>query len=92
MNVAAPRYGRVVRTAAAIVASQTPFIRQDTILSRHVSIVHNCVRWSSSNSRWKLRQGKDVYAREAKAQGLKSRAAFKLLEVGALTTPTMSIN
>ena len=38
-------------------------------------------RLSSSNSRWKQRQGSDVFAREAKVQGLKSRAAFKLLEV-----------
>ncbi|KAI8253165.1 rRNA methyltransferase 2 [Colletotrichum sp. SAR11_239] len=38
-------------------------------------------RASSSNSRWKMRQGKDIFAREAKVQGLKSRAAFKLLEM-----------
>ncbi|KAK3937926.1 ribosomal RNA methyltransferase MRM2 [Diplogelasinospora grovesii] len=41
------------------------------------------VRWSSSNSRWKARQGKDSFAREARVQGLKSRAAFKLLEMDA---------
>jgi hypothetical protein len=35
---------------------------------------------SSSNSRWKQRQGRDPYARDARLQGLKSRAAFKLLE------------
>ncbi|KAH0427408.1 cell division cycle protein [Colletotrichum camelliae] len=40
-------------------------------------------RASSSNSRWKMRQGKDIFAREAKVQGLKSRAAFKLLEMDA---------
>ncbi|GKT51388.1 rRNA-processing protein cgrA [Colletotrichum spaethianum] len=40
-------------------------------------------RASSSNSRWKMRQGKDMFAREAKVQGLKSRAAFKLLEMDA---------
>jgi 21S rRNA (uridine2791-2'-O)-methyltransferase len=28
-----------------------------------------------------MRQGKDFFAREARVQGLKSRAAFKLLEV-----------
>ena len=38
-------------------------------------------RNSSSSTRWKSRQGKDSFAREAKVQGLKSRAAFKLLEV-----------
>lgn len=36
---------------------------------------------SSSSSRWKQRQGRDKYARDAKVHGLKSRAAFKLLEV-----------
>jgi 21S rRNA (uridine2791-2'-O)-methyltransferase len=36
---------------------------------------------SSSSTRWKSRQGKDFFAREARVQGLKSRAAFKLLEV-----------
>ncbi|KND88970.1 hypothetical protein TOPH_06381 [Tolypocladium ophioglossoides CBS 100239] len=39
------------------------------------------VSYSSASSRWKQRQGRDMYAREAKVQGLKSRAAFKLLEV-----------
>ena len=38
-------------------------------------------RPSSSSSRWKRRQGSDQFARDAKVQGLKSRAAFKLLEV-----------
>ena len=36
---------------------------------------------SSSSTRWKSRQGNDFFAREARVQGLKSRAAFKLLEV-----------
>ncbi|KAF2659511.1 FtsJ-domain-containing protein [Lophiostoma macrostomum CBS 122681] len=36
---------------------------------------------SSSSTRWKSRQGNDFFAREAKVQGLKSRAAFKLLEL-----------
>ncbi|KAK8124569.1 ribosomal RNA large subunit methyltransferase J [Apiospora kogelbergensis] len=39
------------------------------------------VRWSSSNSQWKQRQGSDFYAREARVKGLKSRAAFKLIEM-----------
>ncbi len=40
-------------------------------------------RWSSSssNSRWKQRRSADIYQREAKVRGLKSRAAFKLIEV-----------
>ncbi|KAF2195331.1 FtsJ-domain-containing protein [Zopfia rhizophila CBS 207.26] len=36
---------------------------------------------SSSSTRWKSRQGRDFFAKEAKVQGLKSRAAFKLLEM-----------
>ncbi|KAF7946724.1 hypothetical protein EAE96_009709 [Botrytis aclada] len=36
---------------------------------------------SSSSTRWKSRQGKDAFAREAKVRGLRSRAAFKLLEI-----------
>ncbi|KAI0868938.1 23S ribosomal RNA methyltransferase [Hypoxylon argillaceum] len=67
----APRYGRLVKTAA-VAASHIPFTQQSPD-----------VRWSSSNSRWKQRQGKDFFAREAKVQGLKSRAAFKLLEMDA---------
>jgi hypothetical protein len=39
------------------------------------------VRHSSSSTRWKSRQGSDHFAKEARVQGLKSRAAFKLLEV-----------
>ncbi|GJN86668.1 2' O-ribose methyltransferase [Purpureocillium lilacinum] len=38
---------------------------------------------SSGSTRWKQRQGRDMYAREAKVQGLKSRAAFKLLAMDA---------
>ena len=36
---------------------------------------------SSSSTRWKARQSHDSFAREAKVAGLKSRAAFKLLEI-----------
>lgn len=36
---------------------------------------------SSSSKRWQNRQGKDRFAINAKVQGLKSRAAYKLLEV-----------
>ncbi|KAI0451173.1 23S ribosomal RNA methyltransferase [Xylaria acuta] len=82
VNVIAPRYGRLVKTAA-VAASQTPFIRGASVLDHHASVVCKCARWSSSNSRWKQRQGKDFFAREARVQGLKSRAAFKLLEMDA---------
>lgn len=39
------------------------------------------LRASSSSTRWKSRQGNDFFAREARVQGLKSRAAFKLLQL-----------
>jgi 21S rRNA (uridine2791-2'-O)-methyltransferase len=38
------------------------------------------IRWASSK-RWQARQQKDQFTREATVQGLKSRAAFKLLQV-----------
>ncbi|KAH8820982.1 cell division protein ftsj [Xylogone sp. PMI_703] len=38
-------------------------------------------RSSSSSTRWKSRQVNDSFAREARVRGLKSRAAFKLLEI-----------
>ncbi|KAI0554413.1 23S ribosomal RNA methyltransferase [Xylaria curta] len=80
VNVVAPR--RLVKTAT-VTAFQIPFTRRAAILDHHASVVCNCTRWSSSKSRWKQRQGKDFFAREAKVQGLKSRAAFKLLEMDA---------
>ncbi|EXU98603.1 23S rRNA methylase domain protein [Metarhizium robertsii] len=46
------------------------------------------LRWSSSSSRWKQRQVRDAFSRGAKVQGLKSRAAFKLLEVIYTAPPT----
>lgn len=39
------------------------------------------VRPASSSTLWKSRQTRDRYAKEAKVRGLKSRAAFKLLEM-----------
>ncbi|KAH6074983.1 hypothetical protein HBI67_022360 [Parastagonospora nodorum] len=61
-------------TAASCVANQCRQCRRpDVPPARHAS--------SSSSTRWKSRQGKDFFAREARVQGLKSRAAFKLLEL-----------
>ncbi|KAI8625688.1 23S ribosomal RNA methyltransferase [Xylariaceae sp. FL1651] len=82
VNISAPRYARLMRTAA-IAASQTPLTQQSVFFNRFVPVTWDCIRWSSSNSRWKQRQGKDYFAHEAKVQGLKSRAAFKLLEMDA---------
>jgi len=41
----------------------------------------NSVRHSSSQTRWKQRQKGDYYSKQAKVLELKSRAAFKLLQV-----------
>ncbi|KAF2755799.1 FtsJ-domain-containing protein [Pseudovirgaria hyperparasitica] len=62
-----------LRTRARIGnTGQTGHFQQHCILRR-------CA--SSSSTRWKTRQGKDSFAKEAKVKGLKSRAAFKLLEM-----------
>ncbi|TGO09440.1 hypothetical protein BTUL_0166g00110 [Botrytis tulipae] len=47
----------------------------------HVHVHVRNASSSSSSTRWKSRQGKDSWAKEAKVQGLRSRAAFKLLEI-----------
>ncbi|KAL1794261.1 hypothetical protein ACET3X_007682 [Alternaria dauci] len=48
---------------------------------RQARNVPSASRSSSSSTIWKKRQGRDFFAKEAKVQGLKSRAAFKLLEL-----------
>ncbi|KAI1826522.1 23S ribosomal RNA methyltransferase [Xylaria intraflava] len=74
----APCYGgRLVRIGAIATPRIIPFAHGSSI-----SIIScDAVRWSSSSSRWKQRQQADVYAREAKVKDLKSRAAFKLIEM-----------
>ncbi|KAI1270619.1 23S ribosomal RNA methyltransferase [Xylariaceae sp. FL1019] len=78
VKTAATRYGDILRTVATA-TSYAPFIPRAT----SNPATWTFTRWSSSNSRWKQRQGTDYFAREAKVQGLKSRAAFKLLEMDA---------
>ncbi|KAF2101993.1 FtsJ-domain-containing protein [Rhizodiscina lignyota] len=63
------------------------------IIPNHTRVLsRNCLRLSqnipfakhassSSSTRWKARQSRDRFAKDAKVQGLKSRAAFKLLEM-----------
>jgi hypothetical protein len=50
-------------------------------VNKYFSRVLTCRNASSSSNRWQSRQGKDRFTKDAKVQGLKSRAAFKLLEV-----------
>lgn len=84
MNAFAPGYGRLVNSLE-LAASQTTITQWGAALSRRILVAHGYVRSSSSNSRWTQRQQDDHYTREAKVQGLKSRAAFKLLEVSSST-------
>lgn len=76
VRIAAPRNGRLVRVSAAAAA-----IQSSSVFSPFAREARESIRCASSSSRWKQRQGNDFFAREAKVQGLKSRAAFKLLEV-----------
>ena len=68
----------VRNTGLAIGLGNAIYLRLQLSLTRHSS--------SSSSRRWQARHGRDKFAREARVQGLKSRAAFKLLEVGLTTS------
>jgi hypothetical protein len=50
-------------------------------LSPFVDAVFSGARRTYSSQRWLARQTKDIYTKQAKVLGLKSRAAFKLLEI-----------
>ncbi|KAI1649147.1 23S ribosomal RNA methyltransferase [Daldinia loculata] len=71
-RIATPRNGRLLAAVA---------VQSSGVSSLFAQPVSKCIRWSSSNSRWLQRQGKDFYVRQAKVQEYKSRAAFKLLSM-----------
>ncbi|KAK1982626.1 FtsJ-like methyltransferase [Colletotrichum cereale] len=72
------------RALLGVTRPQTPITANPGCLQCRIDLAAGRqTRASSSNSRWKMRQGRDMFAREAKVQGLKSRAAFKLLEMDA---------
>ncbi|KAG9524649.1 FtsJ-domain-containing protein, partial [Aureobasidium melanogenum] len=87
MNCLRQTHRRLVQTNKALTLlpppigpSSSPAISgppRHTHLTPRTSIAHG----SSSSTRWKTRQTRDHFAREAKVAGLKSRAAFKLLEL-----------
>ncbi|KAK8183447.1 FtsJ-like methyltransferase-domain-containing protein [Phyllosticta capitalensis] len=56
---------------------QSPLLPRPQFLNRQ----HVRHKSSKSSGAWTRRQGRDTFTREAKVQGLKSRAAFKLLEI-----------
>ncbi|KAI1762877.1 23S ribosomal RNA methyltransferase [Hypoxylon sp. FL1150] len=78
VRTAAPRNGRLASVSAVTAAFQLSGVVNPFAFAY---AARENIRYASSNSRWKQRQGGDFYAREAKVQGLKSRAAFKLLEM-----------
>ncbi|KAI1630581.1 FtsJ-like methyltransferase-domain-containing protein [Biscogniauxia mediterranea] len=84
-RIAAPRNGRLVNMAMAAPAAVRLLIAPGTWTAIHkpTMLIGECVRRasSSSSSTWKQRQANDPYARQAKVKGLRSRAAFKLLEI-----------
>ncbi|KAI0108382.1 23S ribosomal RNA methyltransferase [Daldinia grandis] len=71
-RIATPRNGRLLAAVA---------VQSSGVLGLLTQRVPKCTRWSSSNSRWLQRQGKDHYRRLAQVQDYKSRAAFKLIEI-----------
>ncbi|KAL7815471.1 FtsJ-like methyltransferase domain-containing protein [Trichoderma aethiopicum] len=77
------RYPNFPRTA---LARTIPLIRHSWALSLRATPLGNALgltttRFASSGNQWKQRQGHDAYVRYAKVQNLKSRAAFKLVEI-----------
>ncbi|EGP86484.1 uncharacterized protein MYCGRDRAFT_73148 [Zymoseptoria tritici IPO323] len=54
-----------------------------TSLESLLSTVFTYPASTSSSTRWKSRQSSDPYTRQSKLSGLKSRAAYKLLEIDA---------
>ncbi|KAI0024327.1 FtsJ-like methyltransferase [Xylariomycetidae sp. FL0641] len=73
-------HGRLVRVLPAAAALR-PYIDCRASLLARAPVAYVATRWSSSSSRYVQRQNNDIYQREAKTQGFKSRAAFKLLEL-----------
>ncbi|KAI5927408.1 FtsJ-like methyltransferase-domain-containing protein [Camillea tinctor] len=86
LRIPVPHSARLVRSAAAPAAVQllsAPYAHTTPSAPALFISGSRSVRWasSSSSSTWKQRQANDRYAREARVQGLKSRAAYKLLEL-----------
>lgn len=83
-TAAASHQGRLWRLVPAAVAATATSISASPPFSLRAPGALGSVRYASSpsNSQWKQRQGRDPYTREARVQSFKSRAAFKLLEVG----------
>ncbi|KAI9732851.1 MAG: 2' O-ribose methyltransferase [Cirrosporium novae-zelandiae] len=68
---------------AAFVDSSLPPAQLPPLRSIHpfLSSTQACLASSASSKRWQNRQERDSFTKEARLQGLKSRAAFKLLQI-----------
>ena len=66
-----------------VLGGQTSLQHTEFLFRRHAS--------SASSRRWQTRQARDSFAINARVQGLKSRAAFKLLEVSKLKPAILSM-
>jgi 21S rRNA (uridine2791-2'-O)-methyltransferase len=82
LSARGPRVDALLRTALRLCGQPHP---SSPVNPSHPAISQRKhqtpARHSSSSSRWLTRQTRDPYARDAKLQNLKSRAAFKLLEL-----------
>ena len=58
---------------------------------QHTGFLFRRYASSASSRRWQTRQAKDRFTINARVQGLKSRAAFKLLEVSKLKPAILSM-
>ncbi|KAF2402608.1 23S ribosomal RNA methyltransferase [Trichodelitschia bisporula] len=70
---------RLLRALAASHLLNRPL----TFCAPPLTLPRLALRSSSSSTRWRTRQSSDTYTRAARTQGLKSRAAFKLLQLDA---------
>ena len=67
-------------TGSSRLGLQRPSSPQESLIPDCSCLVTQA-RYASSSTRWTTRQKTDRFAREAKVQDLKSRAAFKLLQI-----------
>ena len=74
-------YAILKRCAGSWKRDRTTLSLRWCYFSNSVPLQQTRLASSASSGRWKTRQGSDQFAREAKVQGLKSRAAFKLLQI-----------
>lgn len=80
----------LVSSRRSRLATCTPSLARTSVHSKSITSNQQRNAGSASNSQWKARQRNDHYVQKAKVQGLKSRAAYKLLEVRPDPDPSSS--